>query len=991
MSDRAERFPRSRTRLALLAAALSLLYATCFIPRFNWSSEPAPIGGTQAEPSPGREDPAPIVAPAPHPDRFPDKRSRVPISASLARAPKPPVAVRAAAPRAGTPMAAPDAVRLTAPAALPSDYQTSIPPTGFAPEPQRSTLASDAGLYELQLGRLVRRVVRVRQPAGNLLVSAPAFLDLAEIKHQVIGGRITGRLEPSGERFTIDPAAHEVRLGNRVVPVGPHDITADDGETYVSLPVLRELFGISGTIDRESAAVYVYDPEDLPIARRMEREAARAILIGGERSAAPDLVLPSRGGEWNGVVVTYDLRSSSQSTLSASAYDIAAATAVAGGSVFLRAQGAGQGSPRFDGAWTGIWPLNRWLTQLRAGDGVTTGPRPQISRGVSVTNAPFARPLLVEDMPFAGTLPPDWSLEAYRGGQLIAFDSVGPSGRYLLTLPVQYGENPIDFVAYGPFGQVRTFNRTFRALPSMLPPGAFEYGVSAGACRSTVCSRNGNADLRYGLSRRWTVRAGLDEFWRDGAPSISHPYAGIAGAPANALGLEAEGVAHAFVRGGIRVEPSLGLRLTADYVQYADSSGASPFVPPGTRRLWSLYGRVTPSQRNPSLAFEAQGTRTETTSGTRSEARVGASALAANMLLRPYARADRVVDASGRNDRRYVGLEATILPRPALGPVLGAIWAQGQFEAEDVRRPTSASVTLARNLGSIFRVEGGVRWARGFPGALFTFSLVSQLAAIRSTSLVTAPTSGEGTRLDQSLAGSVVWSRNAAVALYSEPTLDRGGITGRVFLDVNGDGSRQEGEPVLPGTRLLVGNRWRTADAEGRFQVWGLSPYEEVVISTDTTSLASPWWVPGFGSATVLPTSNVFRKVDIPVVIGGIVEGSLLLDGATSLPADRALAVILVEAATGRRTSVETFSDGSFYRAGVRPGRYTASVDSAVLAALHLTADTVRFVLESGVPATGKTPEQRREAALRTPGATVSGLRIVLRRARASPTDSAGP
>jgi hypothetical protein len=983
MPDRVERSRRSRTRLALLIAALLLLYAT-FQAEFE-SAGQAPVSRPQTPPTPRRETPAPVIAPVPLRGTARGIRPHVPLGAFRAEPATPPIAGRAPTPlaaRAVAPPAAPTARRrMSGPPALPADYQTAIPETMFAPDPERSA-AGNAGLYELQLGRLARRVVKVRQPDGNLLVPAGAFLALAEIKHQAAGGVVSGRLEPEGERFSINAATHEVRLGDRVIPVGPDEVKTVDGETYVSLPVLRELFGISGTIDRESAAVYVYDPERLPIARRMEREAARAILIGGERPAAPDLVLPARGGWWDGVVVTYDLRSSSQSALSESAYDVAAATAAAGGSVFLRVQGAGRSSARFDGAWTGIWPLNRWLTQLRVGDGATTGPRPQISRGVSVTNAPFARPLLVEDMPFGGTLPPDWSLEAYRGGQLIAFDSVGPSGRYLLTLPVQYGENPVDFVAYGPFGQVRTFNRTFRALPSMLSPGAFEYGVSGGACRSTVCSKNGNVDLRYGLSRRWTVRGGLDQFWRDGAAQTSHPYAGVAGAPTNALGLEAEGVVHGFVRGGIRVEPSLGLRVTADYVQYADSSGASPFVPPGARRLWSLYGRVTPSQRHPSLAFEAQGIRSETSSGTQSEARVGASALVANMLLRPYARVDRLADASGSNDHRYLGMEATILPRPALGPVLGAIWAQAQFESEDAHRPTSASLKLARNLGSIFRVESGVRWARGFPGAVFTLSLVSQLAAMRSTSLVTAPTTGEGARLDQSVAGSVVWSRNAAVALYSEPALDRGGITGRVFLDVNGDGRRQEDEPALPGTRVLVGNQWRTAGAEGRFQVWGLSPYEALVISTDTTSLASPWWVPGFGSAAVFPAPNTFRTVDIPVVIGGIVEGSLLLDDAASLLSDRTFPVLLIETTTGRRTRVETFSDGSFYRAGVRPGHYAAIVDSAALAALHLTGDTVRFTLEPGVMAAGQTPKQRREIALRAAGATVSGLRIRLRRAQ---------
>src|SRR5207247_9943084 len=131
----------------------------------------------------------------------------------------------------------------------------------------------------------------------------------------------------------------------------------------------------------------------------------------------------------------------------------------------------------------------------------------------AVTHGLINRPILVEDLPFAGVLPPDWSIEAYRAGHLVGFDSVDATGRYSLTLPVQYGENPVDFVAYGPFGEVRTFNRTFRALPSMVRPGTLEYAVSAGDCRVPSCAAGANLDLGFGASRRWTLRAGLDPSW----------------------------------------------------------------------------------------------------------------------------------------------------------------------------------------------------------------------------------------------------------------------------------------------------------------------------------------------------------------------------------------------------------------------------------------------------------------------------------------------
>jgi hypothetical protein len=592
-----------------------------------------------------------------------------------------------------------------------------------------------------------------------------------------------------------------------------------------------------------------------------------------------------------------------------------------------------------------------------------------MSRGFSVTNAPISRAVLVEDLPFAGTLPPDWSVEAYRAGRLVGFDSVGASGRYALTLPVRYGENPVDFVAYGPFGEIRTFSRTFRALPSMVPVGALEYAVSAGACRGDACDAGGNLDLRYGASRRWTLRAGLDHAWGGDAGMLSHPYAGVVGSPTNALGVELEGAADLLYRAGLRLEPSPRLRLTGDYVSYADNSRASPFLPPGTKDQWSLYGRLMPGRRLGAVVLEAQGTRTLTTSGARAQARAGAALQFQNMVLRPYVRGERLPGGAGDVQRGYAGLEATILPRRSLGPVLGAFWVQGQVEAEAARSPTSAAVTVARNLGSAFRIEAGTRWEHTLPGPIFTLSLVSQLDVVRATSLVTA-SEVEPARLDQSVGGSVVWSSGRAAPVFSsEPSLDRGGVGGQVFVDLNADGRRQDDEPGAPGTRVMVGNRWVTAGPDGRYQVWGVSPWEELLVSVDTASLASPWWTPGFAAAAVMPTPNLVRSLDVPIVIGGVIEGSLLLEGAGIQSLERPLPIVLTHVESATRIIINSFNDGSFYRMGLRPGRYQATVDDAALSPLGLRADTVRFELRPGASAS-------------EPGATVSNIRILLRRRR---------
>jgi hypothetical protein len=851
------------------------------------------------------------------------------------------------------------------PPALPDEVETAIPEPAVEPAP---TLAGglEPALLEVQLGRLARRVLKAYWAGDQLLLPVPAWLQFAEVRHEVAGSGIRGRMEPAGTTFVLDADSGLARLGEEKISLD-QDLRMVEGEMYGSLRLIGRMFGLSTAIDREGATVLIYDPERLPIARRIQREAARAIQVGGEPTFAPGSIYRVDRHARPGLVLAYEVRGSSQNPAATTSYDVGLGAGVAQGSAVIRTRGAGQSAPQIEGAWSRGWPGRRWLTQLRLGDGQSSGPRPLTSRGLALSNAPINRALLVEDLPFAGTLPPDWSVEAYRAGRLVAFDSVGSSGRYSLALPIQYGENPVDFVAYGPFGEVRTFNRTFRALPSMVPSGVLEYAVSGGACRGPRCSATANLDLAYGASPRWTLRGGFDHLWGTERGALFHPYAGLVATPINAVGIELEGVAKLLYRAGLRFEPSLHFRVSGDYVSYADSGSTSPFLPPGTREQWSLYSRVIPGRRLGGLMLEAQGTRTVTHSGVQTQARAGAAAQLQNLVLRPYLRAERISNAGGPVEHSYLGFQTTVLPVRSLGPVLGGFWLQAQAETEIAGSPTSAAIVVARNLGQAFRIEAGTRWERNLAAPIFTFSLVSQLGAVRSTSLVTAP-GGEPARLDQSIGGSVVWSRGGgALALSSEPSLDRGGVAGRVFLDLNGNTEWEKDEPALPGTRLLVGNRWVTADTAGRYQIWGVSPYEEVLISVDSTSLKSPWWVPRFAAQAVTPTPNLVRSADVPVDIGAVIEGAVVIEGTTSQPLGRPLPLILIETATGNRITLESFTDGTFYRMGLRPGRYQMMVEERALTALGLRGDTLQVEL---VPS--RSSDQ--------PGSTLSELRLLLRR-----------
>jgi len=416
---------------------------------------------------------------------------------------------------------------------------------GFAPKDTTpaDTLAEPV-IVELRIGRIAQSTVQGFRVRTEVLLPLSQLLQLVEIRHRLTPeGRLEATMDPGNRRIAIDVRRDTMQFGDRQVRIEPEFRRFEGGELYVGAERLGDLLGLRFAVDWAELTVTVIDPGDLPIARRLRREAARDAYLRHIEGPKADVTFGRERPRWDGVVVDYSLFSPSVDPIAGSAYTLGLGADVAGGSLEVLSQSVGpasDGRVHVDASWTGVWRDHRWLKQLRLGDVASTSPRGRSIRGVLLTNAPYVRPSLVGALRYAGQLDPGWSVEAYRGGDLVAFDSTDAGGGFAVDLPVRYGENPVDFIAYGPFGEVRQFNRTYRVLGELLPVGTFEYGVSGGQCRAATCSATANVDLRYGATRRVTAQAGLDQFWRDSVPNRLHPYASVVANPTNSWALQGE-------------------------------------------------------------------------------------------------------------------------------------------------------------------------------------------------------------------------------------------------------------------------------------------------------------------------------------------------------------------------------------------------------------------------------------------------------------------
>ena len=147
------------------------------------------------------------------------------------------------------------------------------------------------------------------------------------------------------------------------------------------------------------------------------------------------------------------------------------------------------------------------------------------------------------------------------------------------------------------------------------------------------------------------------------------------------------------------------------------------------------------------------------------------------------------------------------------------------------------------------------------------------------------------------------------------------------------------GEQPLAGVRIVVGPIWSTSDSSGRYRAWDLLPYEPTIVAVDSSTLASPLWVPAFAAASVEPSPNRYRTLDIPVLPGGVVEGRV------TGQAMGGITLRLKHKASGEQRILTTFSDGTFYGIGIRPGDWELTVDPKCLEVLKAAAEPVTFTM----------------------------------------------
>jgi hypothetical protein len=781
----------------------------------------------------------------------------------------------------------------------------------------------------------------------TLLLSAAQLLDLAEVRITALqpDTALTAVLEPSGVRLAIRTDSGFTQRGSVRRPLPRDQAYWVEGTLYVGTGILAELLDVYINANVAELAVVVRDARDLPAVQRVMRERRQAQL---QRANGRDRgrMTAVTGGKpaIGGAALDWALGIDNVAPLESGTFEAGLGVEILGGSGLVIhqerwLQEISANARRTDVSWTRVWPTNPYLRQLRLGEVPGTGRAPRQVQGVVVTNSPFVRPALYGTAPLYGSVPPGWEVEIYRNSALVGFTSTGAEGTYAFDVPVLYGTNPVELVAYGPTGEVRRFSRTFEVGRERLAARQFEYGIAGGGCGLDPCAGTLNLDLRYGATRAITLRAGSDWFWRDTLPDLWHPYGSIVLQATRALEFFTEAVGHALLTGRVTFAPTPDVQAGFAHTRFIDSVEA-PLVGSAFERDHSTaYGFYRPAVLNRRLLFRADLLRS---AGPTRQLRWGRVGLTARSRI---GQADVFVLNSRQSSTGMASMTETTAGARVAHEITRPWWllertlVQAGAAVNSARGLDAASVQLNRRISRDLSLNLGLDWRDG-RGTAFVFALQAGLPSMRYTSQNRLDESGmSGLQLFE---GSVLWSeRERRPVLGDGRSIGRSGVTGFAFLDTNGNGVRDPDEPGLPGIRVRVGAWLARTDERGRFRVWDVTPFEPLSIEVDPSSATDPQWVPTHQQFLLAPGPNRFMPIEVPFLQTVEVSGTVQLEPeGTSLGG---VEVVLEPEGDGPTYRAPVFSDGGYYLMGVRPGTYRVSLAPRVVERLRLVSEPVRL------------------------------------------------
>lgn len=789
-------------------------------------------------------------------------------------------------------------------------------------------------------------------PLSELATGLDFFVDM-ELERGFASGFAGG----DENKFTIDRGRNELIINEERFELAADAILDSDllatDDLYVQMEIIDRMWPLDIRVDLSSLTVVMSTDEELPFMLKKERDERRAQAFGKrEQQKKLSQRLPRKENPY--------------STLGKPAIDLQAIYTyddegddINGANIITGVQQVGKMLADFSANFRIIdrefeRPDNVRLRLSRRSAGqeyLVPGVRSvefgdvnlrqreligntENGRGLFVSNDNRDRFNEFDRTTLEGTAPPGWDIEIYNNDELIDFGVVPENGQYFFEdIVLNFGNNQIKILLFGPQGQVREEFRTFRAGGNMLRPGQFRYQAGLlDADREFILLANEpraqprgvvkNLETSYGVNRWLTVFGNYAEL-PDADKDRSYVSAGVAMSTKAGL-VEAE--AYNEIGGGNAlgvdfITTFLGARANLGAAIYNDfESQDAGFA--GNQKTFEANGQLNRTVRIGSvpLGLRLNTLHTERKIGDPISTVDFVQTLSRGGVRLSHNLSSRFSDYA--HERTVGGFTTTVREGPwQLRGNFNYTWyPERELDSvnSELRYRTDNNFQAAFRAGHNFQTSDynvGAQVGYEFEKVLGTIDANYQRQdgwefILRATSSLTP------------------YTQDGSYALSGTQKREYSPVRAKVFLDRDQDGVFGEGDEPIEGARLRVGSSstQNLTDEDGVI-IANVSADKLLNFKLDKDSLEDPYYVSASEGFSVVPARGGVVDAIFPVIETGAIEGTAYRKDTGRIVPGLTLELIGEDGEVAA-SAVSAF-DGYYSFEFIKPGTYTIRAESS--------------------------------------------------------------
>ncbi len=746
------------------------------------------------------------------------------------------------------------------------------------------------------------------------------------------GDSVKGYIETESKPYLVDYKQKQIKTGNKILH-NQKGLIKEMGMLYMESAVFAETFGITVNFNFRSLTCILKPNFELPVIKelRLEKMHNNLSKIKGEVKA--DTVLKRNYHLFKFGMADWSFTTTQLwKKQSLNRFSVGIGTELFFGEADLSFNYSNH--YKFDGRqlnyiWRWIDNDKKFIKQAQIG---------KISPGmISYINAPVVG-AVIRNTPTTvrkargyytlnETTEPNWTIELYINNELVDYTKADASGQYIFRVPIVYGYTTLKLKYYGPTGEERTEERTLNTAFTLMPSKEFEYGLSAGILQDSIGSRMGKAEFNYGVTPVVTLGGGLEYLSSiTGAPSI--PFTKITVQPFSKMVLNFEYAYGVKARALVNYYLRKNAFLQIDYTRFKEGQMATPynalkelnakFSIPLKYKMVGLYATVDYSkfiytnynynkasfifsgyykQYSISSSTELNWAPQKTAYTTFARSTLAFSLRLKNGLnLRPSA----VFNLEQKNIMIYGG------------------------EVEKRIKKGFFSLSWQKNIL--------------FKNYTAEVNLKYDLQFIRTN--ISSFINKHNITTSQNAQGSLAFgSGRKYVHATQHSSVSKGGISLYPFLDLNENGIFDKGEHMVKLTSVKVmSSNVIFNDKDSIIRIPGLYAFTSYNLQFNDRDLDNISWRFTNHIYKVLIDPNQFKRIDVPVIAVGEVNGMLYLNTNNALNGiGRILVKFYKQNSTSQITETLSEADGYIQFLGLKAGDYTARMDTTQLNKLGLS------------------------------------------------------